>query len=460
MKIFNKKKPIINVINIFNKKNFFQSYLLAEREFTLALGDLKVIPKNSAFEIAKKCNINLYNLNKIEKEIDQTKSPIATLANFISKKCKKKNQGFVHYGATTHNIMHTGMTLILRNSHIQSMFRISDCLKILSKLSYKHSNTVMIARTNGQHSMPITFGFKISEWAELILRLEERFSEIEKRLFILIFGGAVGAMHSFKGKKGPLYNNLCKRLNLNKVIVPSRSLVDNVSEYILLCSHSGSIFKKIATELSFHMREEIKEVFENQDKKIIGSSTMPQKINPKYVYRVIALAKEIESCIFKGVNMMETQNEGDFGTQFYQIKIIGEFFPKFNIMLDEFNNLLKKLVINNNKMLENISLTQNLIYSENVTMALAPVLGKKRAYEITSKIIKSVRKENSDFKTVICNNKKIKKILKSKEIDQLFDYKKNIGNSDKIAKKISKILETRSIKLKNRVQRIDGILNI
>jgi len=50
--------------------------------------------------------------------------------------------------------------------------------------------------------------------------------------------------------------------------------------------------------------------------------------------------------------------------------------------------------------------------------------------------------------------------LKSKEIDQLFDYKKNIGNSDKIAKKMSKILETRSIKLKNRVQKIDVIFNI
>jgi hypothetical protein len=50
--------------------------------------------------------------------------------------------------------------------------------------------------------------------------------------------------------------------------------------------------------------------------------------------------------------------------------------------------------------------------------------------------------------------------LKSKDINQLFDYKKNIGNSDKIAKKISKILETRSIKLTHRVQKIDGILNI
>ena len=93
-------------------------------------------------------------------------------------------------------------------------------------------------------------------------------------------------------------------------------------------------------------------------------------------------------------------------------------------------------------------------------MTLTPVLEKKRAYDITSKIIKSVRKENLDFKTLICNNKKIKKILKSKEINQLFDYKKNIGNSDKIAKKISKILETRSIKLKNRVQKIEVIFNI
>tara|TARA_B100000963_G_scaffold31453_1_gene23302 strand:- start:74 stop:1441 length:1368 start_codon:yes stop_codon:yes gene_type:complete len=452
---YNKKKSLKNINKFFEEKNFYKSYLFIEKEFSLTLGELNIIPKNSALEISQKCNINLFNFNQIQKEIKKTSAPIATLANFIAKKCTKENRKFVHYGATTHNIMHAGIVLILRNSHIQSMYRISDCLKILSDLSSKYSNTPMIARTNGQHSMPITFGFKVSGWAELILRLEERFTEIEKRLFILIFGGAVGAMHSFRGKGELIYKNLCKRLNLKKVLIQSRSMVDNIAEYILLCSHFGSIVKNIGNELSFHMREEIKEIAEKQNKTIIGSSTMPQKVNPKYVYKLITLGKEMESNFLKGVNILETQNEGDLGSQNYIVDIIKDIFPKFNLMLEEFNNLLKNLVIKKEKMNDNISLTQDLIYSENVTMYLAPIIGKNQAYEVVSKIIKQVRSEKSSFRKLLSLNIH----LKNKDINKLLDIKKNIGNSAKMAKKLSKISKIRSINLRNRIKKIPQVFH-
>ena len=453
MSKYNKKKSIKDINRFFEEKNFYKSYLFVEKEFSLTLGKLNIIPKKSALEISQKCNLNLFNFKQIQNEIKRTNAPIATLANFIAMKCTKENRKFVHYGATTHNIMHTGIVLILRNSHIQSMYRISDCLKILSDLSHKYSDTPMIARTNGQHSMPITFGFKVSEWTELILRLEERFTEIEKRLFILIFGGAVGAMHSFKGKGELIYKNLCKKFNLKKVLIPSRSVVDNISEYILLCSHFGSVVKNIGSELSFHMRDEIKEIYEKQNKKTIGSSTMPQKINPKYVYRLITLGKEMESCFLKGVNMMETQNEGDLGSQYYIIDIIKDIFPKFNLMLEELNNLFKKLVIKRDKMIDNINLTQDLIYSENVTMFLAPKIGKERAYKVVAKIIKQARSEKSSFKRLLTLNS----YLKNEDINKLLDVKKNIGNSEKMAKKLSKISKIRSIKLKNRIKKIPQV---
>ena len=453
MSKYNKKKSIKDINRFFEEKNFYKSYLFVEKEFSLTLGKLNIIPKKSALEISQKCNLNLFNFKQIQNEIKRTNAPIATLANFIAMKCTKENRKFVHYGATTHNIMHTGIVLILRNSHIQSMYRISDCLKILSDLSHKYSDTPMIARTNGQHSMPITFGFKLSEWTESILRLEERFTEIEKRLFILIFGGAVGAMHSFKGKGELIYKNLCKKFNLKKVLIPSRSVVDNISEYILLCSHFGSVVKNIGSELSFHMRDEIKEIYEKQNKKTIGSSTMPQKINPKYVYRLITLGKEMESCFLKGVNMMETQNEGDLGSQYYIIDIIKDIFPKFNLMLEELNNLFKKLVIKRDKMIDNINLTQDLIYSENVTMFLAPTIGKKRAYEVVGKIIKQARSEKLSFKKLLS----LSSYLKNENINQLLDVKKNIGNSEKMAKKLSKISKIRSIKLKNRIKKIPQV---
>ncbi len=456
MKKYNKKKSIKIINSFFDEKNFYKSYLFIEKEFTLTLGKLNIIPKKSSLEISKKCNINLLNFKQIQKEVRKTNAPIATLTNFIAKKCTKESRKYVHYGATTHNIMHAGMILILRNSHIQSMFRISDSLKILSDLSYKYSNTPMIARTNGQHSMPITFGFKISEWTELILRLEERFSEIEKRLFILIFGGAVGAMHSFKDKGELIYEDLRKKLNLNSILIPSRSMVDNISEYILLCSHYGSVIKNIGTELSFHMRDEIKEIFENQNKKTIGSSTMPQKINPKYIYRLITLGKDMESCFPKGINVMEIQNEGDLGSQYYLKKIMKDIFPKFNLMLEEFNILLKKLVINKGKMIENINLTRDLIYSENITMTLAPTIGKKKAYEVVGKIIEQVKSGKLSFKKLLGLNSN----LRNQDINQLLDIKNNLGNSKKMSKKMSRISKIRSTKLNNRIKKIPQVFDL
>ena len=180
---------------------------------------------------------------------------------------------------------------------------------------------------------------------------------------------------------------------------------------------------------------------------------MPQKINPKYVYKLITLGKEMESCFPKGINILEIQNEGDLGSQNYIIDIIKDIFPKFNLMLEEFNNLFKKLVINKEKMIDNIKLTQDLIYSENVTMSLAPTIGKKRAYEVVNKIVKQVRSENLSFKRLLSLNS----YLKNKDINQLLDLKKNIGNSAKKAKKMSIISKIRSTKLKNRIKKIPQV---
>jgi adenylosuccinate lyase len=175
-----KKIPIEKVKEIFSKKNILSSYLLVEKEMALAQSELKIIPKKSAIEISKKCNIKYFNLKFFEKDLKKTKAPIVSLVNFIVKLCSEESKKYVHYGATTQNITQAGLALLMRKSHIQAMYRLSDCLKTLSKLSFKFSNQPMIARTNGQHGMPMTFGFKISEWTEEILRFEERFEEIEK----------------------------------------------------------------------------------------------------------------------------------------------------------------------------------------------------------------------------------------------------------------------------------------
>ena len=458
MKQKNKKLPINQVKNIFSNKNIYKSYLLVEKEFALAQGELNIIPKKASIEISKKCNIKYFNIKSIEKDTKKSNAPIASLVKFISKICSKDTQKYIHFGATTHNIMHGGLTLLLRNSHIQSMYRLSDCLKNLSLLSKKFSNVNMIARTNGQHAMPITFGFKISEWSEIILRFEQRYYEIEKRLFILIFGGAVGAMHSFKNKGKKLYYNLSKKLNLKTIDVPTRVIVDNIAEYLLLCSHLGSALENIGKELSFYMREEIDEIAENYNKNIIGSSSMPHKLNPKNVYTFISKAREMKSYSINGLGMMDIQNEGDLGSQYFQLNVIKEISSKLNILLEEFCNLLKNLKIKPNKMKQNLEISNNLGHSENITMFITPIIGKQKAYKLINTISKNVKIKNINFEDLILKDKNLKKIISKKEIKKLISSNSNIGNSLKVSNKVSKITLKRAIKLYSRIKEIDQVL--
>lgn len=454
----NKRLSVKYVKDFFSNKNLYKSYLFVEKKFSLTQGNLNIIPKKSSIEISKKCNIKYINIKSLERDIKKTNAPIVSLVNLLTKICSKETQKYIHYGATTHNIIQTGLTLVLRDSHIQSMYRLSECLTTLSVLSKRFSNLTMIARTNGQHAMPITFGFKISEWSEIILRFEQRFHEIEKRLFILIFGGAVGAMHSFRDKKQILYKNLCKQLNLNQVDVSSRAIIDNMAEYVLLCSHLGSALENIGKELSFYMREEIQEVSENLNKGVVGSSSMPQKINPKYVYSFIAKSKEMKNYVMNGLTMMDIQNEGDLGTQYFQIKTIKEISPKLCVLLEEFNELLKILNVNSKNMEKNLEITNGLIHSENISMSIAPMIGKQNAYKIIKNIINKVRAKNKDFEELVYKDKNLKKILSKKEIKNLLNSKFNIGNSYEIANKVSKKTKIRASKLYSRIKKINQIL--
>lgn len=453
----NKKIPINQVKEIFSNKNIISSYLFVEKEMALAQSDLKIIPKKSSIEISKKCNIKYFNLKLFEKDLKKTRAPIVSLVKFIIKLCSEETKKYVHYGATTQNIMQAGSALLMRKSHVQAMYRMSECLRTLSRLSYKFSNQPMIARTNGQHGMPITFGFKVSEWTEEILRFEERFEEIEKRLFILIFGGAVGAMHSFKNKGESLYKNLASRLNLKRVEVPSRTIIDNIAEYTILCGHLGSALSNIGRELNFYMRDEIQEISENLPKGTIGSSTMPQKINPKYVYTFVALAEDLASYTSRGNTMMSVQNEGDSAIHQFQKQTIEEIFPKLNILLEEFNNLLNIIKINSKKMNENLEITKGLINSENIVMSIAPILGKQKAYKVLHNVIDEVRFKNKNYEEALNLNKYITKILSKKQIIALTDSKKNIGNSKNVSIKMSKISKSKFLKLNLRLNKINQV---
>ena len=168
---------------------------------------------------------------------------------------------------------------------------------------------------------------------------------------------------------------------------------------------------------------------------------MPQKINPKYVYTFVALAEDLASYTSRGNAMMSIQNEGDLAMNQFQKQTIQEIFPKLNILLEEFNNLLNVIRINRKKMNDNLEITKGLINSD----------------KILHEIVDEVRLKNKNYQEALNSNNDIKKILSRKKIIELTDSKKNIGNSKNVSLKMSKIAEHRSSKLCSRLNKINQV---
>src|SRR5690606_27033399 len=149
--------------------------------------------------------------------------------------------------------------------------RLATCLDALAGLADNGAAQVMAGRTQRRHALPITFGFKVATGIDELLRHEERLRVAEPRVFTLVFGGAVGARHSFGDKGDVLGQRLAGPLGLGCFEVPSRSVNDHMVEYVLLLALLAATCSKIAQELFVLMSEEYGEVYEELGDLVVGS---------------------------------------------------------------------------------------------------------------------------------------------------------------------------------------------
>ena len=195
----------------------WQSWLDVESALALAQGEIGIIPKWAAKNISDSANVSNININFLQDEITKTGTEVFSLTRAFSSICGDAGD-YVHWGATTQNIVETGQLLVLKKYHIDLMQTISLVIGKLSLIAKNHSNTIMVGRTLSRHALPITYGFKVAGWIENFIELAEQIMEVEKRLFKMRFGGAVGAFHSFGDKGKQLTELLAQKLGLGLAI--------------------------------------------------------------------------------------------------------------------------------------------------------------------------------------------------------------------------------------------------
>src|SRR6185436_13639408 len=256
---------------IWDDRMMIQRWLDVEAALAAVEAELRLIPKAAAREIARKARVELLDLRAMKRDFDVTWNPVMPLVDALRKVLRPAAARYVHWGATSKNIMDTGTALQIRDSYAVVLAELDALSDVLARLARRHRDTVMAGRTHGQHALPVTFGFKAAVWLDELLRQRERLLESRRRVLVGEFGGAIGTLAAL-GRKGlQVQKRLMRRLGLGVPLIPAKTAGDHFAEFFILLAMLSATLGKIAQNIYNLQQTEVDEVTEFVDGKV-GSS--------------------------------------------------------------------------------------------------------------------------------------------------------------------------------------------
>lgn len=288
---------------------------------------------------------------------------------------------WVHYGATSQDVMDTGLVLQLREAFKAIETDLARALAAAATLARAHRDTPMAGRTWLQQALPITFGLKMAGTLDALMRHAERLDQARPRILALQFGGAAGTLASL-GDKGPeVARLLAARLNLSLADMPWHGQRDRILEAAGLLAGIVATAGKLARDVALLMQTEVGEVLEPAAPGRGGSSTMPHKRNPALSATILGaagLAPQLLAAIAAGGAGEHERFAGGWQSEWLALPELARLTGG---VLSRLAELLEGLEVRPERMRANLDATGGLLMAEAVQMALAPALGRLVAHD-------------------------------------------------------------------------------
>lgn len=363
---------------------YVQALVEVEAALARAEGRIGVIPVRAAEEIGK-ISAEKIGITALAEGTLQSGFPIIALVKEIRKLVSPEAASYVHWGATTQDIMDTACVLQLRTIGALFRTRLVALAIYLSKLSNRHRKTVMAGRTHGQQALPVSFGLKTAMWLAPLIRHAERLDEISHRLFVVQFGGAAGTLAALGDKGLGVMQELARELGLATPAMPWHAQRDNYVEFAGWLSLVTGSLGKMAQDVILLAQTEVGEVVESAEKGRGGSSTMPQKSNPIASELIVAAARTNAS-LLSALHQAVIQ-EHERASHGWQVEWLT--LPQMVILtggaLKHALYLAKNLQIDPARMRSNIVRANEMVLAEAAVFALAAAMPRAQAEELVRK---------------------------------------------------------------------------
>jgi len=402
----------------------------AEVEVALARAEARcsVIPVEAAEEIARRTDVSALDFDLLRQETDVVGYPILPLVHQIVKQCGEAGR-YVHWGATTQDIMDTAVVLQIRAALSLIEADMAVLRDILADLSKRHRDTPMAGRTHLQQALPITFGYKCAIWLSMMERHAERLLELKPRVLVAQFGGAAGTLASLGDKGIEVRRAYARELKLGDPPITWHVARDAVAETInFLALVTGSL-GKIGFDIMLMMMTELGEAFEPFADHRGASSTMPQKRNPISSEILVANAKAVRQHAGLVLDAMIQDFERATGPWHVEWIAVPEAFMLTAGSLAQAKFMLEGLVVDPARMRKNLEMTRGLIVAEAVMMGLAPHLGRQQAHDVVYEACREALAQNGSLFDVLATNKVVSAALTADQLRALCDPANYLGSA-------------------------------
>lgn len=367
---------------IFSDRALVQRYVEVEVALAKVQGALSLIPAEAASTIAATSDARVIDLAKLKTETDLVGYPIVGVVHQLQKQCGDAGK-FLHWGATTQDIMDTATVLQMRSAFDIVEAELAAIADALGELTRKHRATVMAGRTHLQHALPVTFGLKTAVWLSMIDRHRERLQQLKPRVLVGQFGGAAGTLASLGADGLRVHDALMTELRLGASPVPWHVARDSIAEAVSFLALVTGTLAKIATDVVLMMQTEVGEAFEPFMPGRGSSSTMPQKRNPISSEFIIAAARNARQDVGLILDSLAFSDH-ERATGPWQVEWVA--LPRAFIAaagaLAQSKFLVSGLIVDAARMRRNLDMTGGLIVAEAVMMELAKRIGRGPAHDL------------------------------------------------------------------------------
>jgi len=406
-----------------------QRYLDVEAALAASQADCGVIPAAAAERIVACAHAELLDAGRIADDEARTEHLVVPLVNELARVVGEEHGGWVHWGATSQNIQQTGNAIGLRRAHAALTALLVDALEAMADLGDRTADLVVAGRTHGQQAVPVTFGLKAATWADLTLRNLERLAAVAPRVFTAMAGGAAGTF-SAMGRRGPdIQARLAERLGLGTMAVPSRSIADGFAELGCVYGIVAATHELVARQVYQLMSTEIGEAAEALTPGDVGSSTMPQKRNPKLCMEVIGLSARIRALVPLMLEAMVQEHEVDGSRWQLMQDALEDASVLTGAALVRVVEIVRHLRVDPDRMLANLEIGGGSIMAESMMMALAEVLGRQQAHDVIHRTAETAVTTGVPFSQVLLKETVVVEALTPQQIEALLDPRTHTGSS-------------------------------